>query len=534
MGSELLKKDSCPFKILRDNYNKVINLTPKGAAAVQQKHTWTGAPLRWKVTFWFSAIMLLMALSLGGAVFMGRTTFSALERVQRSHVVYYEMQEALEKERRAFETCVREFSGENLTEYQNACEATRKAMEAVPVGYEAIGRERYARTWNILQGYAGYCGYRDALMASDPNDPGYVEQMYRVMEMQEYLEEYALMLVQATIAQNNESYRIHDLLYDAMPWIYLILAAATLGVMGLVIQSFSGSIVEPLLVLAQASRKMEESDFSGEDLAVQSQDELGQLTTAFNRMKRAMGGYIATLEEKNRIAQQLYGEEMNRVALQRDLDNTRLEMLRSQVDPHFLFNTLNMISCMARLEDASTTDRMILSLSGIFRYNLRTKAQEVWLEEELKVLEDYLYLQHMRFDGRMACRMDLKVDPARVRIPSFTLQPVVENAFRHGLKDLESGGRILLRIWQTKAGVQVSIADNGKGMTDEELKDLYRRIEECEETGHGIGLGNISRRIRMLYGDAGDFRIHTRPGRGTVIRMTIPQKPDAAQEGEDR
>lgn len=498
-----------------------------------QRRTWNSAPLRWKVTGWFAAIMALLAVSLGGAVFMGRTTFSALERVQESHVVYFEMQEALEQERRAFETCVREFSGENLSTYQIACEATRKAMEAMPFDYRQIGRERYARTWNILQGYTGYCSYRDALMAADPGDPGYVEQMYRVLEMQEYLEEYALFLVQATIAQNNDSYRIHALLYDTLPWIYVILAAATLGVMGIVIQKFSGSIVDPLLVLSQASREMEENDFSGADLEVRSQDELGQLTTAFNRMKRSMGGHIATLEEKNRMAQLLHQEEMERMALQRDLDNTRLEMLRSQVDPHFLFNTLNMISCMARLEDATTTDRMILSLSAIFRYNLRTKAQEVWLEEELKVLEDYLYLQHMRFDDRMVCRMDLKVDPAWVRIPSFTLQPIVENAFRHGLKELETGGRILLRIWQTREGVQVSIADNGRGMTAEELEDLYRRIEECEETGHGIGLGNISRRIRMLYGEAGDFRIHTRPGRGTVIRMTIPQKSDAAQEGED-
>ena len=493
--------------------------------------SWAGAPLRWKVTGWFAAIVSLMVLTLGGAAFMGRTTFTALERVQESHVVYLMMQEALEQERRAFETCVREFSGENLAQYREACDATRAAMDAMPFDYEQIGRERYARTWNILHGYDGYCIHRDALMAADPEDPGYVDQMYRVLEMQEYLAEYALFLVQATIAQNNDSYRIHALLYDALPWIYVVLAAATLGVMGLVIQQFSGSIVDPLVVLSQASRKMEENDFSGEDLAVRSQDELGQLTAAFNAMKRAMGGHIATLEEKNRMAQLLHREEMDRVALQRDLDNTRLEMLRSQVDPHFLFNTLNMISCMARLEDAATTDRMILSLSAIFRYNLRTKAQEVWLEEELKVLEDYLYLQHMRFDDRIACRMDLKVDPAQVRIPSFTLQPVVENAFRHGLKDMESGGRILLRIWQDEGGVQVSIADNGKGMTGEELGDLYRRIEESEQTGRGIGLGNISRRIHMLYGDSGRFSIHTRPGRGAVIRMTIPQNPD--QKGDD-
>ena len=492
----------------------------------KMERRWTGAPLRWKVTGWFSAIMILMTLTLGGAVFMGQTTFSSLERVQEGHMVYYVMQEALEKERRAFETCVREFSGEHLSEYETACKATRAAMDAMPFDYADIGRERYARTWSILQGYAGYCTFRDALMAADPAAPGYVEEMYRVLEMQEYLEEYALSLVQATIAQNTASYERYATLYRAMPWFYVLVAMAILWMMGMVIRHFSDSIVEPLLELDEASRKMADNDFSGEDLVVQSRDELGRLTMAFNGMKRAMADYIATLEEKNRMAQQLHQEELDRMALQRDLDSTRLEMLRSQVDPHFLFNTLNMISCMARLEEAATTDRMILSLSNLFRYNLRIKSQEVWLDDELQVLEDYLYLQRMRFDGRITCRTILRVDPAKVRLPSFTLQPVVENAFKHGLKSVEEGGRVTIRIWQEGENLIVSIADNGRGMTPAELEALPEKISSSEETGRGIGLGNISRRIELLYPDAGGFHIYSRAGSGTVVRLVIPQRPD--------
>ncbi len=92
-----------------------------------------------------------------------------------------------------------------------------------------------------------------------------------------------------------------------------------------------------------------------------------------------------------------------------------MEMLKSQVNPHFLFNTLNMISCMARLEDAETTDKMIVSLGSLFRHNLRTKQQEVTLEEELDGLEDYIYLQQMRFDGRITVEKQILVDPAARR-----------------------------------------------------------------------------------------------------------------------
>ena len=485
--------------------------------------SWAAAPLRWKVTGWFSAIMIIMVLILGAMIILAHNTFRAFERVQQSHVVYYEMQEALELEQRAFETCMREDSRENRAKFEEACGTTEKTMEALPFDYELLGEDRYARTWNILHGYAGYRVYRDAVMAADPGDPDYVERIYKVIDMQDYLAEYAMMIVQATIEENSHIYSRQAFMYASLPWLYICMGFLAVGAVGLIIGQFSGTVVEPILVLADASRKIAGNDFTGEDLPVSSEDELGDMTREFNRMKHAMAEHIATLEK-------LHREELSKVALHRDLDRTRLEMLRSQVDPHFLFNTLNMISCMARLEDAATTDKMILSLSGIFRYNLRTKAQEVWLQEELRVLENYLYLQQMRFDGRVSCRIILKVDPAQVRIPSFTLQPVVENAFRHGLKTRERGGRITLRIWQEDDKVTVSIADNGRGMTPDELRDLHRKIAESEHTGRGIGLGNIHRRIQMLYPDSGGFHIHSRAGRGTVVQMVIPQNSECERE----
>ena len=109
-----------------------------------------------------------------------------------------------------------------------------------------------------------------------------------------------------------------------------------------------------------------------------------------------------------------------------------------------------------------------------------------------------------------------------MRIPSFTLQPIMENAFLHGLSLWEEGGRIFLRIWQKEDKLYLSIADNGVGMDEAQLAALHQRMRESEQTGRGIGLGNLSRRISMLYTE-GDLRIHSRPGRGTVIQCRIPQ-----------
>ena len=156
------------------------------------------------------------------------------------------------------------------------------------------------------------------------------------------------------------------------------------------------------------------------------------------------------------------------------MEDARLEVLKSQVNPHFLFNTLNMISCMAKIEEAKLTDKMIISLSNLFRYNLRTVEQEVFLEQELEVLDDYIYIQQLRFDNRIQYRKEILVDDSMVKIPSFTLQPIVENAFVHGLSNVEQGGEVVLRAWMEDEQLMLTISDNGVGMSKEDAANIRR------------------------------------------------------------
>ena len=302
----------------------------------------------------------------------------------------------------------------------------------------------------------------------------------------------------------------------------LFLTAAVL--MLLLIRVLSRAVVRPLLRLAQASHSIAEGDFSSPDLPVKSSDEVGRLTATFNQMKHAMAQQLTT-------QQALHREEVRNLALEKDLEHTRLEVLKSQVNPHFLFNTLNMISCMARLEDAATTDQMIVHLGSLFRHNLRTKRQQITLEEELDGLEDYIYLQQMRFDGRITVEKSIQVQPAAVLVPSFMLQPVVENAYSHGLKSREEGGRILLRAWMQGKVLVLTVADNGKGMTPEELDAVQTKIAQSEQTGRSIGLGNISRRIGMLY-PGGKMQVYSRAGHGTVVRFELPQTQQPEEKEE--
>lgn len=478
--------------------------------------------LRAKATGWLAAILLVTLISIGIATAVGQWTVKAFDTLLEDNAACYAVQDAIKEETRAFEHYVREPSQESSQTFADACAAAEESLAALPFDYTKIGEDRYARTWSLRQGYAGYQKARDAFLQLAPSAEDYVERMYAVMDQQDYLAEYALRLTQATLEQENTTYSSQATRLQRLPWLYFGLLAAAVALMLLLIRVLNRAVVQPLLRLAQASRSIAGGDYTGADLPVHSGDEVGQLTGTFNRMKHAMAEHLSTLNA-------LHREEVRNLALEKDLEHTRLEVLKSQVNPHFLFNTLNMISCMARLEDASTTDQMIVHLGSLFRHNLRTKQQEVTLEEELDGLEDYIYLQQMRFDGRITVEKKIEADPAAVRLPSFTLQPIVENAFSHGLKSCEEGGRILLRGWMQGRTLILTVADNGRGMTPAELDALQEKIAQSERTGRSIGLGNISRRITMLYPE-GRMQVFSREGHGTVIRFEIPQE-DREEDG---
>ena len=478
--------------------------------------------LRAKATGWLAAILLVTLISIGIATAVGQWTVKAFDTLLEDNAACYAVQDAIKEETRAFEHYVREPSQESSQTFADACAAAEESLAALPFDYAKIGEDRYARTWSLRQGYAGYQKARDAFLQLAPSAEDYVERMYAVMDQQDYLAEYALRLTQATLEQENTTYSSHATRLQRLPWLYFGLLAAAVALMLLLIRVLNRAVVQPLLRLAQASRSIAGGDYTGADLPVHSGDEVGQLTGTFNRMKHAMAEHLSTLNA-------LHREEVRNLAQEKDLEHTRLEVLKSQVNPHFLFNTLNMISCMARLEDASTTDQMIVHLGSLFRHNLRTKQQEVTLEEELDGLEDYIYLQQMRFDGRITVEKKIEADPAAVRLPSFTLQPIVENAFSHGLKSCEEGGRILLRGWMQGRTLILTVADNGRGMPPAELDALQEKIAQSERTGLSIGLGNISRRITMLYPE-GRMQVFSREGHGTVIRFEIPQD-DREEDG---
>lgn len=473
--------------------------------------------------YFAAMVILIMALSATFSICIMNFSLGGFNTILNDNSRCHDFQEALDLEIESFADYIRDATPDTRDQYVLSCVRTERCLRSLPFDYARIGTERYARTWSILNGYETYQAYRDELAETQVRESDFVERLYRVYKMQEYLQTYARRLVQVTLKEGNDSYQEKVPVFYNMPYLILAISAVLMGFVMFLTKILSNALVSPAVLLAQCARKIAKNDFTGEDPSVENRDEMGELVRAFNKMKRSTKGYIDTLKENHRMSELLHREEIERVEMEKQLSGARLELLKSQINPHFLFNTLNMIACMAKLEEAVTTERMISSMSSLFRYNLKTSEQIVTLARELKVVQDYMYIQQMRFGSRILYSCDLKVDAEQAMIPAFTLQPVVENAMVHGLSKKEQGGRVHVRIWEQGNRLVISVADTGLGMSEERLAEVTEAMKERRTSRIGIGLGNIYKRIHMMY-KQGEFRIASIEGRGTVIQMFIPQE----------
>ncbi|MBW7474755.1 sensor histidine kinase [Paenibacillus oenotherae] len=245
-----------------------------------------------------------------------------------------------------------------------------------------------------------------------------------------------------------------------------------------------------------------------------SNDELGILSDAFKQMSADLIVLInkdkASLE-KDRLVKEL-----------------ELQALQSQINPHFLFNTLNVLSKLALLEGAEKTSDLIVSMSGLLRYNLRQLDQPVTVGDELAHIKEYITIQQARFRERV--RFESEVDAAALQalIPCLTLQPVVENCYMHGIADMEQGAVIRLEVALIPGYVRIMVADNGAGMSESARQSLLRLEAGADsKQSTGIGTRNVFKRLQLFYGEDNLVDIWSEPGRGTRVTIRIPLGKEA-------
>ncbi len=222
--------------------------------------------------------------------------------------------------------------------------------------------------------------------------------------------------------------------------------------------------------------------------------------------------YFLRSQEHQQEAVQL---RFDAARLQAHLAEARLRALRMQINPHFLFNTLHVISDHFE-EDPRAARRMIARLSEIIRYTFEgTETREVPLSNELRFLDGYLDIQRFRFEDRLAFNLDIAPGAIEALVPTLILQPLVENAIKHGVSQIEGPGVIAIRAWREGEQLHLRIADNGPSVTKSETHDT-------RAASNGIGLRNTRERLETLYGTHQQFTAGPAPGGGFVSHLVIP------------
>ncbi len=310
--------------------------------------------------------------------------------------------------------------------------------------------------------------------------------------------------------------------------IVLLLLCISAGIIGqhFMTKKLSQNITEPIIQLTECIREVERKGMENAQtiaLLPGTNDEVQILTDGYNamlfRVKQQMKDKEKYLEAKLHLQE----KTVENLKISNELKKAQYHMLQMQINPHFLFNTLNMISQTAMMEDMAETVELIHCMADYLRYILDFSDKSVSLKKELEMLGNYVYLQEKRFGDRIRICFDLDESFCELSVPCMILQPLVENAVVHGVGMYERDARIDIRTRRSEDGCSgiVSVIDNGVGMDAGVLERLKEDIFGQKPTIEKIGLSNVWRRLNLFFGDRISMDISSSKGKGTEITIVF-------------
>lgn len=395
-------------------------------------------------------------------------------------------------------------------DYLSAIQMTNRCLEELCPDLQADRREEYALKRAIRNAMSYYRESQHVLL--DAEKPSEMIEHYLLLKTQSsYIDGYTRDLLHNQMVQGGMQWQEADRINarSSKQFVAFLIVATVL--MGLTLVVFKRSILAPLAALGQAADTISAGHYEAPPVVVRGDDELGRTAKSFNLMQAEIRHTIWALEKQSEMEKHLLEKEVEAAQMQKKLQEGRFAQLQSQINPHFLFNTLSTIAALAHEEQAPLSEDLILRLSNFFRYSLESDEKIVALGREIGLLRDYMELQETRYGDRIT--MEVHADPALsdVPVPKFILQPLVENAIIHGLK--ECGGLVRVRTFRGRRGITIMVTDNGCGF--------------CPQQGggttahHSVGLDNIRERMEL---SGGKMDVFSRPGLGTCVRLIVGEE----------
>ncbi len=360
----------------------------------------------------------------------------------------------------------------------------------------------------------------------------YIAYFTRSNEISEYIKLYINNLLNDKLQKGSFRY---DALNKNMTFIsysnlVIIIGSVIFNIFLVVI--FTYRLTKPIIQLSQSAERVSNGIYDIEPLQIESNDEINILTKAFDKMVVSIRNHIDEIKYQAEIEKKLQEQELQNFKMKSLLKDAELKSLQSQINPHFLFNTLNAASQLAMMEGADRSSELIEKTAELFRYNLRKLEEPVTLADEIRNVGNYMYILKTRFGNKIDFYIDVDDSLLQVKVPCTIIQPIVENAYIHGLEDLEKQGEIHLNIRKTLQHIIIEVRDNGMGMDEARVRSIIEAEDATllhKKHVSGIGMQNVINRLKLFYNitSINDvIEIDSKVNVGTTVMLKIPLSED--------
>lgn len=296
--------------------------------------------------------------------------------------------------------------------------------------------------------------------------------------------------------------------------IYLLMAIVLVVVAMVISSVIARNITLPIQRLRDSMVKVQQGDFETADVEVTAENEIGSLTKSFN---------VMTHRIQELMKQNVYEQEEKR--------KSELKALQSQINPHFLYNTLDSIIWMAEGKKNEEVVLMTAALARLLRQSISNEEELVSIGQEIEYARSYLTIQKMRYKDKLEFQIDVSPSINSVPIIKLVLQPIIENAIYHGLKYKENKGLLIVKGYEEAGNVILQIIDNGVGMDEEKLLHIFDK-HKVNYHSNGVGVYNVQRRLLLYYGNGYGISYQSSQGVGTTATVTIPKRRESGNGTE--
>ena len=485
---------------------------------------WKDVPLGRKVLLAVVSIMLLMLVINIILYSQINKTIRRMDTVYSSNVDLTELSDSLSDVQEALYAYLSVKTSDSLENYYKSEQTYRNLLENL--GNQISSNPTMLLERNIRKMSESYLALAEEAVSAKRgrNVEKYKELYDNSQKLYSYINTYIDELNSQQFRNNSASYQTLREALEYLEISSLVLMTVMMGIGILMLFGITKGMIEPLTNLAETANLVGQGNFNVKMPPTDSLDEVGIVTRAFNTMVESLEEYIIRTTRSMEKEQQMMEREL---LMKNHLKEAQLKYLQSQINPHFLFNSLNAGAQLAMLEDAEKTCIFVEKMADFFRYNVKKGLEDASLEEELAAVENYIYILNVRFAGEIHFTRQADERIMDCRVPSMILQPIVENAVNHGIRNIDWEGCIHLEIMEEEGRIFIRIRDNGKGMSQERIQEvLSGQAGDGEEQSDstGVGMNNVISRLELYYNQKNLVEIRSRgENKGTEVILKLPK-----------